>query len=97
MGLFSDCNKPVIRYPLFEVKNMTALAEKIYDEVLDLPSDERLGLIDKLLESITPAAQSIQDAWVKEAEKRLQEYKAGHVETIPGEKVFSKIYGRLNR
>jgi hypothetical protein len=48
---------------------MTALAEKIYDEVLDLPSNERLELIDKLLESITPAVRSIQDAWIKEAEK----------------------------
>ena len=49
---------------------MTALAEKIYDEVLDLPSEERLGLIDKLLESITPASRTIQEAWIKEAEIR---------------------------
>ncbi len=76
---------------------MTALAEKIYDEVLDLPSNERLGLIDKLLESITPAVRSIQDAWIKEAEKRLAEYKAGTVEAIPGEEVFSKIHNRLNK
>jgi len=76
---------------------MTALAEKIYDDVLDLPSDERLGLIDKLLESITPVTRSIQDAWVEEAEKRLQEYRAGDVEAIPGEQVFRKIYERLNR
>jgi hypothetical protein len=27
---------------------MTALAQKIYDEVLDLPTDERLSLLDKL-------------------------------------------------
>jgi hypothetical protein len=34
---------------------MTALAEKIYDDALDLPANERLGLIDKLLESINPS------------------------------------------
>ena len=28
---------------------MTALAQKIYDEVLDLPTDERLSLLDKLM------------------------------------------------
>jgi hypothetical protein len=30
---------------------MTALTEKIYNEVLDLPTDERLSLIDKLLQA----------------------------------------------
>jgi len=76
---------------------MTALAEKIYDEALDLPSDERLGLIDKLLESITPAIRSIQDAWIQEAEKRLAEYRAGNMEAIPGEEVFSRIHNRLSK
>ena len=32
---------------------MTALAQKIYDEVLDLPTDERLSLLDKLMHIIT--------------------------------------------
>jgi len=76
---------------------MTALAEKIYDEALDLPSDERLGLIDKLLESIYPTVRSIQDAWIAEAEKRLTEYKAGNATAIPGEEVFSKIHTRLSK
>lgn len=76
---------------------MTALAEKIYDEALELPSDERLGLIDKLLESITPAEHSIQDAWVAEAETRLHEYKVGTVHAVPGEGVFSKIHNRLSK
>ena len=76
---------------------MTALAEKIYEEVLDLPSEERLGLIDKLLESITPASRTIQEAWIKEAEIRLQEYRDGKVQSIPGEEVFSRIQNRLNR
>ena len=52
---------------------MIALAEKIYGETLDLLSDERFGLIDKLLESISPTTQSIQDAWIAEAEGRLVE------------------------
>ncbi len=75
---------------------MTALAEKIYVEALDLPSDERLGLIDKLLESISPTARPIQEAWIAEAESRLSEYRAGQTEAIPGEQVFNKIHERLN-
>jgi putative addiction module component (TIGR02574 family) len=72
---------------------MTALAEKIYDEVLALPTDQRLGLIDKLLESINPSITSIQEAWVKEAEKRLESYREGKVQSILGEEVFRRLKG----
>jgi putative addiction module component (TIGR02574 family) len=80
-----------------EVIHMTALAEKIYDEVLDLPTDQRLGLIDKLLESINPSITSIQEAWVKEAEQRLREYRNGKVQAVDGEKVFRRLQDRLSK
>lgn len=76
---------------------MTALAEKLYDEVLDLPTSERLGLIDKLLESINPTMHSIQEAWITEAEKRLKQYQNGKIQAISGEEVFSKIQDRLGK
>ena len=76
---------------------MTALAEKIYDEVLDLPADQRLGLIDRLLESINPSIASIQEAWVKEAEKRLENYRQGKIQAIPGEEVFRRLQDRLSK
>jgi putative addiction module component (TIGR02574 family) len=76
---------------------MTALAEKIYDEALDLPANERLGLIDKLLESINPSVKVIQEAWIEEAEKRLQKYRSGKVEAIPGEEVFKEAVGKVRR
>ncbi|MBU1262909.1 addiction module protein [bacterium] len=76
---------------------MIALAEKIYDEVLDLPAEERFILIDKLLQSITPSNKSIEDAWIVESEKRLQEYREGKVQAILGEEVFRKIHTRLSK
>jgi putative addiction module component (TIGR02574 family) len=76
---------------------MTALAEKIYDQVLDLPTDQRLGLIDKLLESINPSEEAIQEAWVKEAEKRLALYRKGRVQAVDGEEVFRRLQDRLNK
>jgi putative addiction module component (TIGR02574 family) len=76
---------------------MTALAERIYDEVLDLPADQRLGLIDKLLESIHPSITFIQEAWVKEAEQRLKIYREGKVQSIPGEEVFRRLQDRLSK
>ena len=76
---------------------MVALTEKIYDEALDLPSEERLILIDKLLQSIIPSNKSIENAWIVESERRLQEYKDGKVKTVSGKEVFRKIYTRLNK
>ena len=76
---------------------MTALAEKIYDEVLDLPTDQRLGLIDRLLESINPSTKSIQEAWIKEAEQRLELYRKGNVQSVNGEDVFRRLQDRLRK
>ena len=75
---------------------MTLLTEQIYDEVLELPIEERLGLIDKLVQSITPKSQTIQQAWGVEAERRYHEFKEGLVVPIAGEEVFKTIKNRLN-
>lgn len=77
---------------------MTALAEKIYNEVLDLPTDERLSLLDKLLHVITiPAPADIEAAWLKESHKRLADIRSGQSQTVPGEAVLKKINARLAR
>lgn len=76
---------------------MIALAEKIYGEVLDLPAEERFTLIDKLIQSITPLNKSIENAWIVESERRLQEYREGKVQAIPGEEVFRKIHARISK
>ncbi len=77
---------------------MTALSEKIYNEVLDLPTDERLSLLDKLLHVITiPAATDIEKAWLEESHKRLADIRSGRVQTIPGEVVFEEIKARFQK
>jgi len=75
---------------------MTALAEKIYNEVLDLPNDERLSLLDKLLHIITvPTATDIEKAWLEESHRRLDDIRSGRTQTIPGETVFQDIRERF--
>lgn len=76
---------------------MTRVAERIYDEVLDLPIEERLGLIDRLMQSITPESKTVKQAWAEESERRYREFKEGHVIPIPGEEVFRKISHRLGQ
>ena len=77
---------------------VTALAEKIYNEVLDLPTDERLSLLDKILHIITiPAPADIEAAWLKESHKRLADIRSGKEKTIPGESVFLEVQERFQK
>jgi putative addiction module component (TIGR02574 family) len=71
---------------------MVALAEKIYEQALDLPIDDRLMLIDKLLYSTNlPTREEIDQAWAKEVELRCKALENEKAELIPGEEVFEKV------
>jgi len=73
------------------------LAEKIFEQALDLPIDDRLILIDKLLNSTNlPTQKEIDQAWSKEVELRCQELENGRAKLISGEKVFEKITNRFS-
>ena len=53
---------------------MLTISPKVEQEVLLLPSDERLALIDKLIVSLNlPTQTDIDKLWSKEAEKRIKE------------------------
>jgi putative addiction module component (TIGR02574 family) len=77
---------------------MLTAADKVYDEALSLPADERIGLVDKLLSSLNlPTQHEIDELWAVEAERRVAQINRGEVDLIPGEKVFEDIrekYGR---
>jgi putative addiction module component (TIGR02574 family) len=75
---------------------MAEFAEKIYEQALDLPIDDRLILIDKLLISTNlPTQNDIDQAWAQEVERRCQELENGKAKLIPGEEVFEKIKKRF--
>ncbi len=75
---------------------MAILAEKIYEQALDLPIDDRLILIDKLLKSSNLSNQEeIDQEWSEEIELRFQNLKNGTAKLIPGEIVFEKIKKRF--
>jgi putative addiction module component (TIGR02574 family) len=77
---------------------MVELAEKIYEQALDLPIDDRLILIDKLLISTNlPTQNDIDQAWSKEVERRCQELDSGKARLISGEEVFEKIKKRFSK
>lgn len=77
---------------------MTGLAQRIADEMLLLPREDRAELVEKLLQSLNPPTQKEWDRlWAEEAEKRVKECEEGRIEAIDGEEVFKKIRDRLGR
>ncbi len=73
------------------------LAEKIFEQALNLPIDDRLSLIDRLINSTNlPTQKDIDRAWSKEVEFRCQEIEKGNAKLISGEKVFEKIKKRFS-
>jgi putative addiction module component (TIGR02574 family) len=79
-------------------ESMAIALEKVFDEALLLPADVRVGLVEKIIESLNlPTRQEIDKMWAAEAEKRIQQIDKGEVDLIPGEDVFSKIRNRYTR
>jgi putative addiction module component (TIGR02574 family) len=67
-------------------------ADRVVDDALDLPSDVRIGLVDRILASLNlPTRPDIDKMWAEEAERRVSQFDRGKVQLIPGEEVFAKI------
>ena len=73
---------------------MSELAEKLIQQALGLPPDERAVVAERLLSSLEPELSEIDQLWGLEAEDRLHEYERGEVETIPAEEVYKAIKNR---
>ena len=77
---------------------MTNAAIKMTDEVLSLPCEDRIYVVDKLLESLNaPTQKSVDKLWAEEVERRIDELDSGDVEAIPGEQVFAEARKRLGK
>ena len=73
---------------------MTTQTMEIMDVVDSLPIDMKLEIIDHLLESITPRAKDVEEAWEEEVERRIDEVESGKVKLIPAEEVFARMRER---
>ena len=73
---------------------MSELAEKLIEQALNLPAEERAAFAERLLTSLEPELSSIDLLWAQEAEDRLDAYERGEIEAIPAEEVFNSIKNR---
>jgi len=78
------------------LRRMSPLTKDIERQALELSPTEREQLADNLLRSLDGAAlTAVDEAWVVEAEKRLEDFKAGKTQGIAADKVFEQIRREL--
>ncbi|GAB6112206.1 addiction module protein [Desulfomicrobium salsuginis] len=76
---------------------MTTTA-KLTEEILSLPCEDRIRIVETLLESLNaPIDREVEHAWAIEAERRIDDLNCGQVQSIPGAEVFDDIRQRLGR
>ncbi|MDA0737610.1 MAG: addiction module protein [Nitrospirae bacterium] len=77
---------------------MGTATDKLLEEALLLPADERASLVERILQSLNlPTEAEITRLWGEEAERRVSELEAGKVAAIPGEQVFTKLRAKYQK
>lgn len=76
---------------------MRSAVEELYEKGSELTSDDRAELAGRLLESIEEEPdEGVEEAWAAEIERRMADYRAGRVRTIPWAEVRAQLH-RSNR
>jgi putative addiction module component (TIGR02574 family) len=68
--------------------------EQIEAEVLKLPEQARVELLDRLMRSLAETSAmepAVAEAWTQEAIRRDEEMESDHVAGIPAEEVFAEL------
>jgi hypothetical protein len=71
--------------------------EELFKNIEILPIELKTKLVDMLLISLNSLNDSVDHAWIKEANRRKKELETGDVTTISGNEVFRKIQERFER
>jgi putative addiction module component (TIGR02574 family) len=75
---------------------MTVAAEKLAEEALALPLEDRADLADRLVQSLDAGSDFVwRDQWNKEALRRLDEVRSGAVRLVPGRAAMDKLRRKL--
>lgn len=75
---------------------MPTRLDKLIQESLHLPLEDRAQLVGELLLSIDqPSADEVERLWLDEAEMRLQAYRAGAIKSISAADVFHRAVEEL--
>jgi putative addiction module component (TIGR02574 family) len=72
--------------------------EQVLALALALPSEQRVALVERLLESLDqPAEADIEAAWSEEIRRRLERLDAGLSKTVPWAEARRRIWAAAGR
>lgn len=76
---------------------MPMTRKELREEVMKLPTQERLQLADEIYSSAAPESEeAIERLWIAEAERRLDEILSGEVEAVDGEEAMRRIRATIH-
>jgi putative addiction module component (TIGR02574 family) len=70
---------------------------ELIDEVVSLPIEKRVLVVDSLLQSLNQPNSEIDEKWNAVAQKRLMEMRSGEIKPISGEQVFKNIWEKFEK
>ncbi|HEY5839702.1 MAG TPA: addiction module protein [Pyrinomonadaceae bacterium] len=71
---------------------MSSNAEKILQEALNLPPQDRAEVLERLLATFQePPDPEVDKLWAQEAEDRIDAYDRGEIGSVSAEDVFARI------
>ena len=73
---------------------MTARAEQVLSEALNLPPSERAQLAERLFSSLDVSQKELERLWAQEADSRIDAYDRGDIKAVSANDVFKNIYHR---
>ena len=65
-------------------------SNSLISDVLSLSVNERIEVVEKLLESLDAPNQEIAEVWAQEADNRIEHYEKGALDTVSVEDVLKK-------
>jgi len=65
-------------------------ANEIIKQAINLKPQEKYLIIESLVQSLNEPDKEIENLWIEESMKRLEEYDKGNLKTLSFEEVFGK-------
>jgi len=62
----------------------------LFDVAMKLKPEERLSLVEGLIQSLDEPDKRLDAIWAEESERRLKAYREGKLEGIPMEEIFKE-------
>lgn len=70
---------------------MSASAETLLRQALQLPPNDRAALVEVLITSLDKPDVELDALWLKEAERRMAAYRAGELDAVDADQVFAEL------